>query len=368
MPSRFQRLLLPGLAFKAVVIGGGYATGRELAEFFLPSGPWGGIAAMALATVIWSAVCVATFLFARASRARDYLTFVRALLGPGWVAFEVAYVLFVVLILAVFGAAAGAIGAATLGLPTLLGTLALMAAIALVTAFGTPSVERLFTYVSFLLYGVYALFLLLALTRFGGRIAHGFAAHTPMHGWVAGGVTYASYNIVGAIVILPVLRHLTSARDAVVAGIVAGPLAMLPAVMFFACMMAYYPEVGAATLPSDFLLQRLDLPVFRYLFQLMIFAALLESGSGAVHALNERIDNAWRRRRGTQLRSRARLTIALVTLAVCMLLAQHFGLVTLIARGYRLLAAVFLLVYVLPLFTVGISRLVSGTVAREAIA
>ena len=50
-----------------------------------------------------------------------------------------------------------------------------------------------------------------------------------MHGWVVGGVTYASYNIVGAIVILPVLRHLTSDRDAVVAGLIAGPFAMLPA-------------------------------------------------------------------------------------------------------------------------------------------
>ena len=65
MSSRFQRFLLPGFAFKAVVIGGGYATGRELAEFFLPSGPWGGIAAMLLAMLIWSIVCVATFLFAR---------------------------------------------------------------------------------------------------------------------------------------------------------------------------------------------------------------------------------------------------------------------------------------------------------------
>ena len=87
MSSRFQRFLLPGFAFKAVVIGGGYATGRELAEFFLPSGPWGGIAAMVLATLIWSAICVATFLFARASGARDYQAFVRALLGPGWVVF-----------------------------------------------------------------------------------------------------------------------------------------------------------------------------------------------------------------------------------------------------------------------------------------
>jgi uncharacterized membrane protein YkvI len=366
--SRFQRFLLPGLGFKAVVIGGGYATGRELAEFFLPSGPWGGIAAMALATLIWSAVCVATFLFARASGARDYLTFVRSLLGPGWVAFEVAYVLFVVLVLAVFGAAAGAIGAATLALPTLAGTLALMVAIALVTAYGTPSVERVFTYVSFLLYGVYVLFVVLSLAHFGGRIAQGFATHAPMHGWVAGGVTYAGYNIVGAIVILPILRHLTSSRDAVIAGIIAGPLAMLPAVMFFTCMMAYYPQIGAATLPSDFLLQRLDLPAFRYLFQLMIFAALLESGTGSVHAVNERIGNAWRRRSGQELGRRSRLTIALVMLAVCMLLAEHFGLVTLIARGYRLLAWVFLLVYVLPLLTVGVSRLVSGTVAREGIA
>ena len=56
-PSRFQRYLLPGLAFKALVIGGGYATGREVAEFFLPSGPWGGLAAIALATVLFSAGC-----------------------------------------------------------------------------------------------------------------------------------------------------------------------------------------------------------------------------------------------------------------------------------------------------------------------
>ena len=366
--SRFQRFLLPGLAFKAVVIGGGYATGRELAEFFLPSGPWGGIAAMVLATVVWSGVCVATFLLARARGALDYLTFMRALLGPGWVVFEAAYVVFVVLILAVFGAAAGAIGTATLGLPTLIGTLALMGAIALVTAYGTSSVERLFTYVSFLLYGVYALFVLLSFTHFGARIVRGFHTPAPMHGWVANGLAYASYNVVGAVVILPVLRHLTRARDAVIAGIIAGPLAMLPAVMFFSCMIAYYPQIAGSVLPSDFLLRQLDLPAFRYLFQLMIFAALLESGTGSVHAINERIGNAWRRRRQRELGRRARLAIALGVLTVCMLLAEHFGLVTLIAKGYRLLAVIILLVYVLPLFTVGIFRLLGGRMAQKELA
>jgi uncharacterized membrane protein YkvI len=368
MSSRFQRFVLPGLAFKAVVIGGGYATGRELAEFFLPSGPWGGIAAMALAMVIWSAICVAAFLFSRASGALDYRTFVRALLGPGWIAFEVAYVLFVVLVLAVFGAAAGAIGAATLGAPTIVGTLALMTAIALVTAYGNASVERLFTYVSFLLYGVYVLFVVFSLTHFGARIIAGFGRPAALQGWVMGGVQYASYNVIGAVVILPVLRHLASNRDAVIAGVVAGPLAMLPALMFFSCMMAYYPEIAGATLPSDYLLQRLDLPVFRYFFQLMIFAALMESGTGFVHAINERIGQAWRYRRNTELGRAPRLAIALATLIFCMLLAERFGLVTLIARGYRLSAYVVLLVFVLPLFTIGIYRLVNHKVVPQGVA
>jgi len=361
-PTWFQRFLLPGFAFKAVVIGGGYATGRELAEFFLPSGPWGGVAAMLLATVIWSAVCVATFLFARRAGALDYLSFFRALLGRGWIVFEGAYVLFVVLILAVFGAAAGAIGAAMFGWPTLAGTLALMAGIAGFVTFGNTSVERLFKYVSFLLYGVYVVFVVFAFSAFGDRIGAGFAAGVPAgtvaDSWALGGLTYASYNIIGAVVILPVVRHLTCDRDAIVAGLIAGPLAMLPALLFFTCMVAFYPAIAGETLPSDFLLRHVDRPWFHLLFQLMIFAALLESGTGAVHAINQRVAKTWQAARGAALTRRARLAIALALLVVCMLLADRFGLVALIAKGYRALAVIFLVVYVVPLMTVGVMRLV----------
>ena len=63
-----------------------------------------------------------------------------------------------------------------------------------------------------------------------------FVASPAPHDWEVGGVTYASYNIVGAVIILPVLRHLTSRRDAVVAGLIAGPLAMAPAIVFFVAM------------------------------------------------------------------------------------------------------------------------------------
>ncbi|MDP5278914.1 hypothetical protein Q9Q95_08265 [Sphingomonas sp. DG1-23] len=355
--SWFQRFLLPGFAMKAVIIGGGYATGRELAEYFLPAGPWGGLMGMLLAMLLWSVIAATTFAYARLAGALDYRAFFADLLGPAWIAFEVAYILFVVLILAVFGASAGAIGAAMFGWPSFIGALLLASGILATVALGNQAVEGVFKNVSFLLYGVYALFLILALFSFGDRIAAGFSTPAPWQGWASGGLTYASYNIIGAVVILPVLRHLTSSRDAVIAGMIAGPLAMAPAILFFTCMVAFYPAIGAETLPSDFLLRQLNAPLFHWLFQIMIFAALLESGAGAVHAINERVAGVLRRRRGVELGARARALIAGVLLLVCMFVAERVGLIALIASGYRLLAWLFLAVFVLPLMTIGLARL-----------
>ena len=365
VPSRFQRWLLPAFAFKAVVIGGGYATGRELAQFFLPSGPRGGLLGMALATFVWSLVCVVTFLFARETRSDDYRTFFKHLLGRWGVSFEAAYFIFLILILAVFGAAAGAIGQAVFGWPAPAGTLLLSLSIAAFTALGDRAVEQLFKYVSILLYATYALFLVLCVGRFGGRIADAFAAPTPIGaGWAAGGLTYAGYNIIGAVIVLPVVRHFTRRRDAVLAGLACGPLAMAPAALFFVCMCADFPGIGGAVLPSDVLLLQLRLPAFHVLFQVMIFAALLESGTGMVHAVNARLAHTWSSWRGGSMPQAARLAAALSLLVGSIVVAGRFGLVTLIAKGYTLLGWVFLAVYVLPLLTLGVWRLRQGARTR----
>src|SRR3546814_3302965 len=79
---------------------------------------------MLLATLIWSLVCAATFLFAFHTGSRDYRTFFLHLLGRFWPIYEIAYLLALVLILAVFAAAAGAIGKSVFGLPELAGALA----------------------------------------------------------------------------------------------------------------------------------------------------------------------------------------------------------------------------------------------------
>jgi uncharacterized membrane protein YkvI len=355
--SVFQRLILPGFALKAVVIGGGYATGRELATFFLPSGPWGGLYGMLLSMLIWSVVCAVTFVFALQTRSLDYRTFFRHLLGPLWPAFEVTFALALVVILAVYAAAAGAIGEALLGWPAFAGSLLLVAGIIFISAFGNEGVERLFKYVTYFLYATYALFVLLSLTHFGGRILTAFDKHTATTGWATGGLMYAGYNIFGAVVILPVVRHMTGRRDALIAGLLAGPMAMLPAILFFICMVAYYPQITAAPLPSDYLLERLNIPAFRALFQIMIFAAVLESATGGIHAINERVAHAYQEARGRVLSTRARLAVTCIVLVVAVFVATRFGLVALIASGYSWLAVAILTTYVLPLLTLGLWRI-----------
>lgn len=363
----FSRIILPGLAFKAAVIGGGYATGRELASFFLPSGAAGGFKAMLLATLIWSLVCALTFAFAFETRSRDYRMFFKALLGRGWFVYEISFFLALVVILAVFAAAAGEIGSALFGLPGYAGAISLALAIILFASWGNDAVEGLFTYVSVLLYGTYLLFFAFALWGFGDRIAAGLGAAGPSDGWIAGGMTYAAYNIIGAIVILPVTRHMRSRCDAVVAGILCGPLAMLPAALFFLTMLAFGRELLAHPLPSDFLLSKLGMPWFRILFQFMILAAMLESGVGGVHAINERIGNMLvaRGRSGIGLTQRQRLVSTSVILLFAVVVADQVGLVTLIADGYRWLAYIFLVVYVVPLLSVGVWRLARSVAATR---
>jgi uncharacterized membrane protein YkvI len=129
-------------------------------------------------------------------------------------------------------------------------------------------------------------------------------------------------------------------------------------------MIAYYPQIGGEPLPSDFLLQRLNFPAFHYLFQLMIFLALLESGTGCVHAFNERVAQAYAARKGCSLSTRARLSITGALLLGSIFLAARFGLVTLIARGYRGLAYLFLGVFVLPVMTLGVRQLFKRRAAR----
>ena len=103
--SVFHRIWLPGFLLQSVIIGGGYATGRELIEYFLSVGPIAGLLGMLVATIAFSVISVLGFELARVSKSYNYRSFFVQLLGKGWFIFEFAYFVLGLLVFSVIGAA-----------------------------------------------------------------------------------------------------------------------------------------------------------------------------------------------------------------------------------------------------------------------
>ncbi|MFQ5678775.1 MAG: hypothetical protein ACE5HP_04885 [Gemmatimonadota bacterium] len=356
-PSFFRRYLLPGFIFQSVVIAGGYATGREIVEFFLTLGPVSGLAGMILvSTVIWSLVAAVSFELARRFRTYDYRSFFQRLLGRGWVLFEICYLLMMLLVLAVIGAAAGSIVEETLALPYAAGVAAVMGVVAVLLFFGSGPIERALAAWSFVLYATYAVFLVWSVGRFGGRIADAFAASELGGAWVLGGVKYASYNLSVVPVVLFTVRHIRTRREAVGAGLLTGVIGILPGLLFYIAMVGHYPEIVGRAVPANYLLELLGSRAFQVAFQIVIFGTLIETGTGMIHAVNERLAGAFQER-GSEMPRWIRPAAAGVFLSVAIALTP-LGLVDLIAKGYGGLTWGFLGIYVLPVLTLGVWILV----------
>lgn len=352
-PSWFRRYLLPGFVFQSMVIAGGYGTGREIVEFFLTLGPISGMVAMlGVSAVIWSAVAAVSFEFARRFRTFDYRSFFVQLLGPAWVLFEICYIVLMLLVLAVVGAAAGAIATETFGIPYAAGVLLVMAAVGLLLFFGSDTIERFLAAWSFLLYAVYIILVAWSIMRFGPQIREAFGNSTLEGSWAVNGIQYAGYNLSAGAVALFTIRHITTRREAVTAGLLTGPIGMLPAFFLYVAMVGFYPEIVDRAVPSNALLEALGSRVFQIVFQIVLFGTLIETGAAMIHAVNERVAVTMREI-GNELPDWARSAIAGGFLLIAISLTP-LGIIDLIASGYGTITWGFIFYYVLPVLTVGI--------------
>ena len=73
--TNWRAYIIPGLIFQSVLVGGGYATGRELVEFFMPSGAWGGVFGLCMAGIMFALILGVAYEFARITKSYDYRTF-----------------------------------------------------------------------------------------------------------------------------------------------------------------------------------------------------------------------------------------------------------------------------------------------------
>jgi len=290
MGSVFKRLFLPGLVFQSICIAGGYGTGRELVEFFLQFGPVGGLLGLLLpATIVISVGSAISYELARMTRSYDYRKFLKLLMGRGWFLYEIAYLATVLLVLAVVTAAIGSLMSETFGIPDTLGSITLLVAIAFLVFKGTKVIEGVMSVWSFVLYSVYVSIFVASMIAFGDTLSDGFARTANSDGWLLSGFRYGSLSLSLVPAILFATTHIESRRDAILAGLLTGPIFIIPAVLFFIAMVPHYPAIVDRPVPINYVLELLDIRWLQVAFVIMLVGTFIETGSGMIHAINERI-------------------------------------------------------------------------------
>jgi len=364
--SKFFRVyILPGVVFQSVVIAGGYGTGRELVEFFLKSGPTGGLYGMFLITVpMWAAIFALSFEFARVFKAYDYRRFFKNLLWKFWPAYEILYILLLLLVLAVIGSAAGAVLRDAFGIPYMLGVVAMFIAVGLLTYYGSKVIATFLSWWSFVLYFVYIVFFVVGFSKLGGAISANIASGKVEPIWALNGFKYALYNLGVIPAILFAINYIETRRQAIASGIIAAIIGVVPGFLFYLVISGLYPDVLPAEVPAQYALGLLGIPFLLGAWMLVLFGTLIETGTGMIHAINERINSYLLDRKGTEMSPLMRAGMAVAFLVIGLSFST-FGLIPLIAQGYGTMSWGFFALHVIPLFTIGIVRILKPEWAKD---
>ena len=371
MSSRYQRYLLPGVIFQSVLIGGAYATGREIVEYgakFGAAGLWAVLAICAGFTL----VSTVAYEFARRFGLFDYRSFVRALVGPAWPLFDVLFVVMVVVIIAVVSAASASIAQQVLGWPYWVGIAAVTLLVALISSAGRRAIERFKSVGTVLLYLGYLLFAGAVLGGSWDRVADvltrgdvSYLGALPVRTVMATGILYVGYNLATLPSALFTIDRHESSRDSVVAGLLTGLLATVPFVLTYLAVLVHYPDPSVLEAPVPWLemLERSAGSGLVTLYAVVVLWTLVETCTGLLHALTDRIDTNL-----TELGRPGLGRIHIATLTASVLLAaallSRLGIIALVAKGYTAMAYGFLALFALPLLTVGVWKLVSDRRGR----
>lgn len=361
----FGKYLLPGVVLQSVLIGGGYATGREIVEYGAKFGALGWLAG--IGTFIgFALVAILSFELIRLTRAYDYKSFIKEIGGPLWVVFDIIYILFMVIIIAVMASATGSIVEQTLGLNYWTGVVGIVIVVGVLNFYGEHLIERFETYGTIVLYAGYIIFAILVITANHGNMSTVFAtgdtsfvedASIPKIIWT--GILYCAYNLVVIPASFFTLKRQTKRKETVVSGLIAGILMTIPWFLTYFAVMCFYPnaDVIGATVPWLAMMQGVAGPVVISLFGVVMGWTLIETSTGIIHAAIERL-NSGLEDIGKKRMTRPQQAIVTLVVLISAMVFSKIGIIDLIAKFYNALAYAFIIIYLVPLLTVGVYKIV----------
>ena len=361
MLSRFFNVyIVPAAVFISVVMGGGYGTGREVVEFFTRYGILGGLLGIGVAACVFALVLACTYEFARVFQVYDYRTFFGKLIGPFWICFEILYLLLFLLVLGVVGSAAGNILEEEFGISSLVGMAGVLVLVIALVYFGREAVEKVLTLWSIGMYVVFVAYFIQVMDHGDVEVLQAVKNGAVEVGWLQGGVLYAMYNLAVAPVLLFSTRAISSRSEAIMAGLVTGLAVMIPAVLFHVSYAVGYPAVLDEPVPNYWMMSQYTTPLLLGIFLVALLGTLVETGAGLVQGFIERIEAVLKPGEDEALGHPARAAIAIVTLGLGGLLGS-MGIVALVAKGYTALSVGFALVYIIPICTLGIVKIIKSS-------
>lgn len=359
----YAKYLLPGVILQSVLIGGGYATGREIYQYGAMFGSMGWMSGITIA-IGFSLFAFLTFEICRINKVYDYKNFIKQIIGPLWPVMDILTILIAILLIAVMAAATGSIFA-QVGLPSFLGNVVIIVVVGILNFFGDRIIEQFESIGTILLYCGYILFTIIVIARKGDHIGEVFATHSTVayDGKVTvmlciwTGIIYVAYNINAIPMGMFTLKRQTSRKETVLSGLFAGLLMVIPWFLSYFAMMCFYgdlsivgPEVET---PWTMMINAVNGgPALLTLFGIVMGWTLIETATGCIHMIIDRFDIAMQQRGGEELGRNKRGIIAVATLVMA-LICSRIGVVDLIGAGYTYLAYGFIIFYLLPTLVIG---------------
>lgn len=359
----YARYILPGVLLQSVLIGGGYATGREIYSYGAKFGAMGWIAGLTIG-IGFALFAFLTFEICRIYKVYDYKNYIKQVIGPLWPVMDILTILIAILLIAVMAAATGSIFEQA-GLPNFLGSVVIVLLCGLLNFKGSAFIEKFESIGTILLYGGYILFTILVLVKRGSLIGEVFATMdtSAYDGKVTvmlciwTGILYVAYNINSIPMGMFSLTRQTKRRETLISGLIAGLLMVIPWFLSYFAMMCFYGDstIVGADVPTPWLSMITSINGGTWLvvlFSIVMGWTLVETATGCIHMIIDRFDVALTERGQARLSDSKRGIITVITLIAALLLSR-IGVVTLIEQGYTYLSYGFILFYLLPTLLVG---------------
>jgi len=368
----FGRYVLPGVVIQSTLIGGGYATGREVVQYGAGYGALGWITGLTI-LVGFAIMAFLMFEIARLFRAYDYRSLVKQVLGPFWFLYDIIYFLLAILIIGIVIAATGSILESTLSLNYWVGVTLIAVLAGVLNFYGTKWIERFKTFGTTALFIGYIIFAILVISNTWGDMKEVFAtgdtSYVESFSWwtlILSGLIYVGYNLAVYPAALFTVKRQRSIKDTFIGGIIAGVLMTVPWFLTYFALMGNYSstKVFDADVPWLQMLDGYGLWV-TILFGLVVGWTLIETATGMIHAFIDRV-NYNLEEVGKKPMSRGQdATVAIVGLVLSALLAS-VGISDLVDIGYTILGYAMLIVYGLPMITIGVYKVIKGMGNKKA--